>query len=252
MKSDLILWGMLLSALAVGVMLGWAGRQYKLNVARRAWPARWNLFARPLFTVHERTLFRELRAALPQHVILAKVSLLRFCQSADSLDARLWYSRLQPLHVSIVVCTPQGVVISAIDVVNRPDKQGSRSQRLKEAVLETCRVRYLRCLPGQWPQNHLLSQWAVGQALNEAPHATRDALHDAGDELARKLRQRREERAQRWSESRFSQDSFFASDSRLDAAANSTPAPLDGRELPSTLPGALPDEEAAARAQGAR
>jgi hypothetical protein len=248
MKSDLILWGMLLSALAVGVMLGWAGRQYKLNAARRAWPARWNLFARPLFSVHERTLYRELRAALPQHVVLAKVSLLRFCQSADSTDARMWYARLQPLHVSLVVCTPQGVVISAIDIVNRPDRQGSRSQRLKEAVLETCRVRYLRCLPGQWPQTSLLSQWALGQALNEAndgrAQATRDALHDAGDELARTLRQRREERAQRWGESRFAQDSFFASDSRLDAAANSMPAPLDGADLSSELPAASP------RAQG--
>jgi hypothetical protein len=223
MGSDPTFWGFLLSALAGGSLLGWLWHGQALRSRRRRWPSRWNLNARPLFNVHERALYRELRATLPTHVILAKVSLLRFCQSGNTEDARTWYDRLQALHVSILVCTPNGVVISAIDIEPNPGKAIKRSQRLKEGVLEACRVRYLRCRPGQWPQGALLQAWALGQGPEElAP----GQLHDAGDQLARKLKARRAERAARWAESSFAQDSFFAFDSRFDGAANSMPAPL--------------------------
>jgi hypothetical protein len=251
MGSEPIFWGILLCALAGGVLLGMAWHRSSTQAARRAWPRRWNLNARPLFSVHERALYRELKAALPQHVVLAKVSLLRFCQSADASDARAWYKRLQALHVSLAVCTPNGVVISAIDIDNGPAKAARRSQRLKEAVLDACRVRYLRCLPGQWPQASLLAGWALGQGSgqgaghghegDQAPHsqpATPDSLHDVGDQLARKLKQRRAERAVRWAESSFSQDSFFAFDSRLDGAANSGPGLL--AEEPQNSPQPAP------------
>jgi hypothetical protein len=228
MGSDPIFWGILLCALAGGILLGSFWRLHAIKAARRQWPARWNLSARPLFNVHERALFRELRAALPNHVVLAKVSLLRFCQSADSGDAKAWYDRLQALHVSLAVCTPNGVVISAIDIEQAPGKAIKRSQKLKEAVLEACRVRYVRCLPGQWPQAQLLASWALGptgSAGMEPSHLSPEQLHDAGDQLARKLKQRRAERAARWAESTFAQDSFFAFDSRFDGATTS-PAPL--------------------------
>lgn len=230
MGSDPIFWGIVLSALAGGIFAGRAWHSYTIRAARRHWPQRWNLNARPLFGVHERALYRELRAALPNHVVLAKVSLLRFCQSADAHDAKSWYDKLQALHVSLAVCTPNGVVISVIDIDHNPGKASARrAQRLKEGVLEACRIRYLRCLPGQWPQASLLAGWALGpsnMASDSSPHFGADPLHDAGDQLARKLKQRRAERAARWAESSFSQDSFFAFDNRVDVAANSAPAPL--------------------------
>jgi hypothetical protein len=236
MGSDPIFWGSVLCALAGGILLGSAWRQYITKAAKRGWPARWNLSARPLFNVHERALFRELRSALPNHVVLAKVSLLRFCQSTDTGDAKAWYDRLQALHVSLAVCTPNGVVISAIDIEHKPGKALRRSQKLKEAVLEACRVRYVRCLPGQWPHANLLASWALGPAGSaaaaEQAHHAPDPLHDAGDQLARKLRQRRAERAARWAESSFAQDSFFAMDSRFDNVTT-TPTALDPLEEPS-------------------
>ena len=240
MGADPIYWGSVLCALAGGIVLGSAWHKSAVKAARRAWPKRWNLNARPLFSSHERALYRELKAALPQHVVLAKVSLLRFCLSADASDARAWYERLQALHVSLAVCTPTGAVISVIDIDSTPGKPAKRSQRLKEAVLEACRVRYLRCLPGQWPQAGLLASWALGHSAEDAPHGTPDSLHDAGDQLARKLRQRRAERAARWAESSFSQDSFFAFDSRLDGAANSGPVPLSDAAPASDAATSLP------------
>jgi hypothetical protein len=229
MGSDPIYWGILLCALAGGVWLGWVWQKYTKQAARRQWPRRWNLNARPLFSVHERALYRDLRAALPHHVVLAKVSMLRFCQSSDASDAKAWYERLQALHVSLVVCTPHGLVVSVIDIDNNPgSKSGQRAQKLKEAVLEACRIRYLRCLPGQWPQANLLASWAIGHTgVLQAEHAHgHDPLFDAGDQLARKLKQRRAERAARWAESSFSQDSFFASDSRFDGPST-TPSGLE-------------------------
>lgn len=249
MQVDPIYLGMVITALIGGTAVGWAWRNQKTRTERRSWPRRWNLNARPLFNAHERALYRELRAALPQHVVLAKVSLLRFCQSADEVDAQDWYKRLQSLNVGLVVCTPNGSVITAIDIDHHLTHQGlRRSQRLKEAVLEACRVRYIRSRPGQWPQPGLLAAWALGHHTVDTPRnaaagsrqaeqadlasafAQADPVHDAGDKLARKLKQRRAERAVRWSESSFSQDSFFAFDSRLDAAANSAPLPLSPPE----------------------
>jgi hypothetical protein len=228
MGSDPIFWGIVLSALAGGILLGRAWQQYTAKAVRRRWPTRWNLNARPLFSVHERALYKELRAALPNHVVLAKISLLRFCMSADESDAKAWYDRLQALHVSMAVCTPKGVVVSVIDIETHPGKAARKSQKLKEAVLDACRVRYVRCLPGQWPASHLLGGWALGPTGTsgaDLANVSPDRLHDAGDQLARKLKQRRAERAQRWAESSFAQDSFFATDSRFDTATT-TPSPL--------------------------
>lgn len=239
MGSDPIFWGIVLCVLAGGLLLGRFWQQRATLAASQRWPARWNLHARPLFTVHERTLYRELRAALPQHVVLAKVSLLRFCQSSEAGDAKDWYKRLQALHVAIAVCTPNGVVVAAIDIDKGAGKGPSRAQKLKEGVLEACRVRYVRCAPGQWPQPQLLASWALGPGGEgqEKRHrnAPPDPLMNAGDQLARKLKERRAERASRWSESSFAQDSFFAFDSRLDAAST----------MPPVLNEIVPEDDAA-------
>jgi hypothetical protein len=224
MASGPLHWVLLLSALVLGGVLGAWWQAQRQKALRRNWPRAWNLTGRPVFSAHERALYRELRLALPQHVILSKVGLLRFCQSASDADARAWYERLQALNVSFAVCTPQGLVVSVVDVVPHNDRHGSRSQKMKEAALLACRVRYLRCLPGQWPQPGLMAAWVLGQSSGPAAapalgHIEQaDPLHDAGHELARKLKERRAERAVRWAESSFSQDSFFAPDSRYDDA----------------------------------
>jgi hypothetical protein len=227
MQFDPLLMGVILLATVVGWLLGVAWHRRR-PASKRDWPRRWNLNARPVFTADERALFRDLRAALPNHIVLAKLNLLRFCQAADEFDARQWYDRLQTLHVSFAICTPNGAVVSVVDVEGTNKGASQRSQRMKEAVLDACRVRYVRCRPGQWPHQALMGAWALGQhsIAEPPPHTVSDQLHDAGDEVARKLRLRRAERAARWPESSFSQDSFFAFDSRMDGALHTDPMPL--------------------------
>lgn len=225
--TEPLFWGAVSGTLVLGLALGRLWQHRAALAARRRWPDKWNLNARPLFTVHERALYRELKAALPQHVVLAKVSLLRFCQSADGHDTEAWYRRLQALHVSMAVCTSNGVVVAAIDIDHGSGKGPSRSQKMKEGVLEACRVRYVRCAPGHWPQPQLLASWVLGPTGDTSERRSRntppDPLMNAGDQLARKLKQRRAERATRWSESGFAQDSFFAFDSRVDGASTMPP-----------------------------
>ncbi|MES2090310.1 MAG: DUF2726 domain-containing protein [Pseudomonadota bacterium] len=238
MRMDLLFWGVTTLALASGLVLGWAMRGRRSGDSRD-WPRRWRLNARPVFTADERALFKELRSALPNHVVLAKLNLLRFCQAADEFEARSWYDRLHTLHVSFAICTPNGTVVSVIDVEPAHKAKSQRSQKMKEAVLEACRVRYVRCRAGQqWPQQALMAAWALGQmapvpttvpgALAPASNTNTnaDSVHDAGDQLARKLRERRAERAARWAESSFAQDSFFATDSRFDGLHPTNPMPL--------------------------
>jgi len=229
--GPMLYWVLLVVALGLGVGLGAFWQSQRLLNLRRNWPRQWNLTARPLFTAHERALYRDLRVALPHHVVLSKVGLLRFCQSASQRDAKEWYERLQALNVTFAVCTQQGVVVSVVDMAPHEERKGSRTQKIKEATLLACRVRYVRCLPGQWPQPGLIAAWVLGQesvanspTLSSHPDQI-DPLYDAGHELARKLKQRRAERAARWAESSFSQDSFFATDSRFDETSG--PGALD-------------------------
>lgn len=73
-----------------------------------------------------------------------------------------------------------------------------------------------------------MAAWALGHDVATAQQdRPGDELNDAGDQLARKLKERRAERAALWAESSFAQDSFFAFDSRFDGVPSSAPAPLD-------------------------
>jgi Protein of unknown function (DUF2726) len=245
LTTTLLIAGPTLALLAGGAAVHWWHTRKQRSA--QAWPTAFSLTARPLFTTEERLLFRELQAALPQHVVLAKVNLLRFCHATRESEARLWFERLHPLNVSFVVCTPHGTVISAIDLEapNRPTS--GRTLRLKESVLDACRVRYLRVPSGQRLDPHALAQLALGAQQFAGTQASAHGrgsgvtgasapspLAQARAELARKLQHRRTERAHRnsggrdtgFTESTFG-DSFFAMDSRFDAdAANSAPTPL--------------------------
>jgi hypothetical protein len=235
-----------IAALALGLGFA-AGRAWHEGWRQwlRRWPADFKLNARPVFTTDERLLYRELKAALPNHVILAKINLLRFCHSASDSDARAWFDRLQAINVSFAICTINGTVISVIDIESPLKKTSPRIQRLKEAVLETCRVRYVRSLPGHWPKPALMAAWALGGSLEpEAGQAGSTVPHDmdtspltlARQELAQKIHRRRAERESRFGDSSFAGDSFFASDSRFSQAANSGPIPLESEQRRTATP----------------
>ncbi len=199
-------------------------------------PTDWALAARPVFSSDERRVYRLLREALPHHIVLSKLPLVRFCQPNDSAEVRFWYDLLGASHVSFAICSANGRVLAAIDLDT--DRGSSRRvMQIKQSVLAACRVRYLRC-----PVDHLPSvaevQLLVPQS-GAAPRGPQPApapapartLHTARDTLSSTVANRRAERTALWQDSTFFQDSFFAPDSRLDGFSGTEFGSLTGRAL---------------------
>ena len=142
-----------IAALAVCVLgltisLVWALR--RPAYANKGLPAEWSLTARPVFTSDERRVFRLLREALPHHVVLSKLPLVRFCQPTETKEVRYWFDLLGSSHVTFAVCSPNGRVLAAIDLEGERGVT-PRGLQIKQAVLQACRVRYLRCAADQLP-----------------------------------------------------------------------------------------------------
>lgn len=176
-------------------------------------PTEWTLTPRPVFSSDERRVYRQLREALPHHIVLSKLPLVRFCQPTDPSEVRFWYELLGSIHVTFAVCSANGRVLAAVDL-DTERSAPRRTQQIKQSVLAACRVRYLRCAVDQLPSIPEL-QLLVPQAgaASRGPQAApitprvRDALIGTGAT-------RRRERKTLWQDSGFLQDSFFGVDSR--------------------------------------
>lgn len=217
------IWLLALLSLALlgGAAWMWFGTKKKPKAKQL--PTEWTLTARPVFTVDERRVYRQLREALPQHVILAKLPLVRFCQPTDPDQVRYWYEILGANHVSFAVCSANGRVLAAIDL--EQDRHVSRrSVKIKQSTLAACKVRYLRCAPHEVPS---LSELQLLVPLTgPAARAPQSAptVAPVRDVLAASSGSRRRERATLWQDSNFLQDSFFGADGggRVDMGAPST------------------------------
>jgi len=180
-------------------------------------PTEWALSARPVFSTDERRAYKLMREALPHHVILAKLPLVRFCQPNDPGEVRYWYELLGSINVTFAVCSANGRVLAAIDLDT--DRSNSRrALQIKQSVLGACRVRYLRCaidnLPSAGELQLLVPSATAGtRVLNGSPPTD---LNEARDSLANTVASRRAQRSAMWQDSSRFQDSFFAPDSRQD------------------------------------
>lgn len=159
--------------LGLAISLIWALR--RPAYANKGLPAEWSLTARPVFTTDERRVFRLLREALPHHVVLSKLPLVRFCQPTEAKEVRYWFDLLGASHVTFAICSPNGRVLAAIDLEGERGVT-PRSLQIKHAVLSACRVRYLRCAMDQLPSvaelQMLVPQSSSSRGPLPAPAAT--------------------------------------------------------------------------------
>jgi len=203
--------------LCVGLLAWWWTRS---RVPRPApLPTEWNLTARPVFSTDERRVYRQLREALPHHIVLSKLPLVRFSQPTDPQQVRFWYELLGAIHVTFAICSANGRVLAAIDLDT--DRGNSRRVlQIKQSVLAACRVRYLRC-----PVDHLPSipelQLLVPQSTAARGPQAAPSIDSARDSLSSAVASRRRERSALWQDSGFFQDSFFGAESRSDSGAAS-------------------------------
>ncbi len=238
--ETLLPWIVALASLIIlaAVLIAW-------RVARRQapqpqpLPAEWALAPRPVFSTDERRVYRQLREALPHHIVLSKLPLVRFCQPADPNEVRYWYDLLGAIHVTFAICSANGRVLAAIDLDT--DRGNSRRVlQIKQAVLGACRVRFLRCPVDNLPsiaELQLLVPQGASASRGPQPAPSRPSPRDEQQAPASVTPMQRRERATLWQDSTFFQDSFFAPDVRADTS-------LTG-ELPSYDPSRI---ERAARA----
>lgn len=184
-------------------------------------PGDWALTPRPVFNTNERRAYRLLRDALPQHVVLSKLPLVRFCQPADTSQTRYWYDLLGAIHVGFAICSANGRVLAAIDL--ELDRDASRRIiQIKQSVLAACRIQYLRCPPDQLPSLDELHQLLPQQAGTAPLTPTQSlpvpaGLSQARESLVTAVASRRAQRTHLWPDTNSFQDSFFAPDSRFDS-----------------------------------
>ena len=191
-------------------------------------PKEWAVVARPVFSTDERRAYRLLREALPHHVVLSKLPMVRFCQPSDPAQVSYWFDLLGTKHVTFAVCSANGRVLAAIDLDTERGGDTRRTLLIKQSVMNACRVRYLRCPVDNMPSIAEL-QLLVPQASagGRGPQAAPTAeLTQARDSLANAVASRRAERTALWNDSSVFQDSFFAPDSRQDSSVPSEFASL--------------------------
>ncbi len=216
--------GLAVVAVALLIALVWSITRRRRNAATPL-PSEWSLSPRPVFSTDERRVYRQLREALPHHIILSKLPLVRFCQPNDPEQVRYWYDLLGSIHVTFAICSANGRVLAVIDLDT--ERGGSRRVlQIKQSVLGTCRIRYLRCpvdhLPSVPELQLLVPHSTATRAPQPAPtpaHAAAHTISQARDTLASTVAHRRAARTALWQDSSFFQDSFFAPDARDDTAS---------------------------------
>jgi Protein of unknown function (DUF2726) len=191
------------------------------KVQHRGLPTEWALTARPVFSADERRVYRQLREALPHHIVLSKLPMIRFCQPTDVQEVRYWYQLLGGIHVTFAICSANGRVLAAIDLENERTG-GRRSVQIKQAVLNACRVRYVRCTVADLP--------SPAELQLMVPHAAGSAR---GPQAARAGGAANGRRTTLWQDSSFIQDSFFHTDPR-DTPISDFGALRAAGELPTT------------------
>jgi hypothetical protein len=205
-------------ALALGAAVLFTSR--KRARTARALPTEWALTARPVFSSSERRLYRLLREAAPQQLVLAKLPLVRFCQPTDPKTVRYWFGLLGNSHVSFAICSNNGRVLGVVDLEG--DRTPSRRLTvIKQSVMAACGIRYLSCTAERMPtvteiQQLVPTAGAVAAGLS--------AALDANDS--------RRERKTLWQDSGFMQDSFFGMDGRTEVRSGfgALGAAYSGRE----------------------
>ncbi len=147
-----LVWMVALAALGLLViaLILWA-MQVRKQRSSVPLPAEWTLTPRPVFSTEERRVYRLLREALPHHIVLSKLPLVRFCQPSNPAETKFWFDLLGSIHVTFSVCSANGRVLAAVDL-DTERGISRRAQLIKHSVLTACRVRYMRC-----PLEHLPS-----------------------------------------------------------------------------------------------
>ncbi len=210
-------WSTALLAVALLLGLGLVALRLRRRSSTPDLPTDWALTARPVFSIEERRMYRQLRDALPHHVVLSKLPLVRFCQPTHADQVRYWYRLLGGTHVTFAVCSTSGRVLAAIDIEAERGVP-SRAQKIKQSVLDACRVRYLRCGPDELPSAAELQGLLPLPVLTAKMALVPLPVTQSRERLSNTVKSRRQERANLWQDSTFADSRYSSLLPPLDAA----------------------------------
>ncbi len=205
------------------LFIGWRKRVE----ANKSLPKLVPLAARLILNRHEVDFLGRLQAAVPQGMIAVKPQLTRFMRltSGAKGEENYWFEMLKSMSVSFAVCTKNGMVIAAIDLVS-PRNVQLDARAIKRRLLEAANILYLTVDQNMQPNTQWLQQIVLGAEhahLAESSNAYRNMLggqslesvEAARAKLEQLLQSRRDDREVAFRESMF-KDSFLQPDSRMD------------------------------------
>lgn len=152
--------------IALGALLyrGWmrrhAGRKLRL-------PERWLLDARGLVTSEEMAVWKWLRKAFSDHVVMVKVPVMRFTvpstRGRPENKEQHWHELLNGVYCTFTVSNMEGKVVGCVDV---PGKRGlTRAQReMKEDLLAACGIGYTTVHSVSLPSGNAMRAAFLGEA----------------------------------------------------------------------------------------
>ena len=74
------------------------------------------MHARKAMSVSEQILYLRLLEALPERIVLAKVSLARFLAVDKGSDAIQWHSRIHRMTADFVICRKDATVVAVVEL----------------------------------------------------------------------------------------------------------------------------------------
>jgi hypothetical protein len=180
----------------------------------------------PVFSTDERRVYKLLREALPHHIVLSKLPLVRFSQPTDPTKSATGTTCSAAINVTFAICSANGRVLAAIDLDT--DRGNSRRiLQIKQSVLGACRIRYLRCPVDNLPHRGRAAapraeQHRSDRARARSPESFRRAISTTRATRSR-ARSRRGAPAQRAVAGLAAfQDSFFAPDTARTRSATAS------------------------------
>ncbi len=187
-------WLMIGLGIVVGAVLGglahraWAQRQRSEKIRL---PSRWLLNARGLVTSEELEIWKWLRTAFSDHVVMVKVPVMRFTipstkDQPENKDQH-WHELLDGVYCTFVVSTLEGKVVGCVDV---PGKRGlTKAQRdMKEGLLLECGIGYTTVRSSSLPSGSAMRTAFLGEAEiierdHEETRGGNSSFHAALDEF---------------------------------------------------------------------
>lgn len=165
------------AALGVGFYIWWLRREAS---AKMRLPSKWPLAARALLTNEEQEVFKWLLAAFHDHIVMAKLPVLRFTvplsKDQNGGGAR-WQELLGGVYCTFTVCTFNGNVVGCVDV---PGKRGLNkvNRQLKESLLSDCRIAYTVVRSVKLPEMSAMRAAFLGEMASEDRVEAQDTAGD--------------------------------------------------------------------------